>query len=146
MAKGYEVSNLERGTVGGARNDRLFEVLASGRRRATLEYLRETDTPVSFAELTAEIAHRERQSPSVDLDREKWADVETALAHAHLPILDDARFVQYDEDEESVTLGEQADLAWPHLEAIEGEDDADDWTGNLANGGAEPGGELSDDE
>lgn len=129
MAKGYEVSNLERESVGEARNDELFEVLASGRRRATLEYLREADTPVSFAELTAEIAHRERESDHVDLDSEKWADVETALAHAHLPVLDDARFVLYDEDAETVALGGRASVAWPHLDALES-DDATDWTGN----------------
>lgn len=125
MAKGRDARQLESEPPGRSREDALFNVLSAGRRRAVLSYLRAADTPVEFSALATEIAHRESQSEGVNVDREKWTDVRTALAHAHLPIMDDAGVVAYDEEAELVDLGENASLVWPQLDAID-EDDAEE--------------------
>lgn len=101
--------------------DRLFEVLSNYRRRLALRHLREADGPVALEELATELAHRESGSEPPSLRREKWEDVTAALAHVHLPQMDDVDVVDYDETADEIAVGKNAELAWELLDALGGE-------------------------
>lgn len=101
--------------------DRLFDVLSNYRRRLALRHLREVDGPVSLDELATELAHLESGSDPPSLRREKWEDVTAALAHVHLPQMDDVNVVDYDEAADEIAVGENAELAWELLDALHGE-------------------------
>lgn len=99
--------------------DGIFDVLAATRRRNVLRYLRETGGPISFDELAAEVVHAEREASDVALDQEKWEDVAVALGHLHLPVMDDANVIEYDEAAETIDVGDRSALAWTQLDAME---------------------------
>lgn len=79
----------------------IFVLLAKRHRRQLLEILRESDTPLQTAELADRIADRDLETPTAD-DR---ASVRVALYHHHLPRLEDADVVVYDETEETIRPG-----------------------------------------
>lgn len=102
--------------------DGVFEALTSARRRAALAHLREEDCQVSLETLTTEIARSEQEADGPTLRRETWNDVAAALAHAHLPKLADEGLVEYDEEAETIALGERAELALAQLDAMRSEE------------------------
>lgn len=104
---------------GSDRYDDIFEVLSATRRRNVLRYLREEGGPVSFEELASEIASIEREIDHAALGQEKWEDVTVALAHVHLPLMDGADVLEYDEQAETIDVDDRSALAWRQLEAME---------------------------
>lgn len=90
----------------------IFVLLAKRRRRQLLEILRESDTPLTTVELANRIADRDLETPAAE-DR---TAVRVVLYHHHLPRLDDADVVVYDEDEETVRPGVNFDTVVDVLE------------------------------
>lgn len=84
--------------------DSVLSLLSAGRRRTILYHLRDRDAdgPVSLDELVRGVQARERaasnrpSSASTD-------EIRLALAHTHLPRLDEAGIVAYDADERVLT-------------------------------------------
>lgn len=99
--------------------DEVFASLAVARRRAVLEYLREADPPVEVGELASHVAERERQGERASLQREKWEEADTALELCHLPAMDDAGLVAFDEERRAVANGEWTETAWEVLDALD---------------------------
>lgn len=79
----------------------VFVLLANRRRRLALRVLRESATPLAQGELADRIAEREYEEPTVN-DRRS---IYLSLYHNHVPRLDDAGVVVYDETEGTVAPG-----------------------------------------
>lgn len=79
----------------------VFVLLTNRRRRALLEVVRESSTPLSTTRIAERIGERECTDPS-DEDRRA---IYLSLYHHHLPRLDEADVVVYDADEGTVTPG-----------------------------------------
>lgn len=93
---------------GGADFVDVIDSLADERRATVLTVLEGRSGPTPRWALAREVAEREAtDEPS----REDVDEALTALHHVHLPKLDDAGFVEYDRDEETVTY-----LGHPELE------------------------------
>lgn len=101
--------------VGDEYDDALFDVLSDSRRRFTLLYLEEAETPLSVAELTTELQAWEADNCP---DGQRGPDrdtVEISLVHSHLPKMDERRVVDYDPARRTVSLAEHADAAQSYL-------------------------------
>lgn len=105
-------------TVGGDRQNELFEVLAHPRRRFVLQYLQTTDTPLLVDKMATELVARDGHRTVSPRSSDGKKAVEMSLAHSHLPKLDDTGFVQYDATRGTVALAERADEVWTHLESM----------------------------
>lgn len=90
--------------------DPVFRALADNQRRLALSHLREHQrlTLPDLAELVAEEVHQEDVSV---LSAETVRDVYLLLYHEHVPVLEDAALVRYEQEEDSVTQTEHAPAA-----------------------------------
>lgn len=79
----------------------IFVLLAKRHRRHLLRILRESDTPLLTIELANRVGERAYDSPSAK-DRRA---VYLALYHNHIPQLEEADVVAYDESEGTVQPG-----------------------------------------
>lgn len=82
----------------------IFEVFAHRRRRYALRGLRMHDTPMALADLADEVAIRENEAPITEISPESVKRVYLSLYHTHIPKLEDAGFVRYDQEQDSVAL------------------------------------------
>jgi len=80
--------------------DDLFDILANANRRFVLAHLSQRETPPSLGPLAAALA-----ADSDDLSHE---DARIALHHVHLPKLEEAGLVEYDD---TVELTDEADAS-----------------------------------
>ncbi|WP_247731179.1 DUF7344 domain-containing protein [Halovivax limisalsi] len=78
--------------------DRLYDVLANQRRRFALYYLKRHPEGVTLGELTERVAAWEDGCTPEDVSSEQRKRVYTALQQSHLPSLEEASIVTYDED------------------------------------------------
>ncbi|WP_222919983.1 helix-turn-helix domain-containing protein [Natrinema sp. SYSU A 869] len=87
--------------------NRTLEVLRSPRRRAVCAALATRRGTISVSDLAAAVVAREEGDGTrlIDVTKDEWTAVATALAHEHLPALSDAGLVEYDE------TGKQAAIA-----------------------------------
>ncbi|WP_254862946.1 DUF7344 domain-containing protein [Halovivax gelatinilyticus] len=77
--------------------DKLFKVLGNRRRRHVLHYLEWVDRPVRLDELAERIAAWENGTSIEGIGSAERKRVYTALQQFHLPKLDDAELIAYDE-------------------------------------------------
>lgn len=87
---------------------RLHRVLANSRRRHVLDVLGESDSPVTLADLAADLASRESDETA---DRERIERVQISLYHNHVPKLDDVGIVEFDATERTVSLDDSEEIA-----------------------------------
>lgn len=94
--------------------DTAFELFGNQRRRCVVQRLQEAGEPMQLSELEAEIAGIEIGTAAdvSDVDAER---VRISLYHVHLPKLADAGLVEYDAEEEVVSLTERAEQFEPYL-------------------------------
>lgn len=66
---------------------------------------------------------------NVTLDEEEIRDIQIAMAHTHLPKLEDYGFIEWDTDENVIRRGPQFEEIKPLLELIQNQADEfpDDW-------------------
>lgn len=91
--------------------DSVLSILSVGRRRTILYHLRDRDAdgPISLNQLVERVQRRENAAPNRESSLSA-AEVRIALAHNHLPKLDEAGIVEYDADEHLVTYNENPAL------------------------------------
>lgn len=73
-------------------------LLSKRRRRLLLWILHESSTPLSINELVGRIAEREYEDPTVNQQRE----ISLSLYHDHIPRLEKADVVVYNEDDGTI--------------------------------------------
>jgi hypothetical protein len=84
--------------------DVTFDLLSNPRRRYILSYLHRVDGPVTLQDLAAEVAAWETDTPVDDLSRQERKRVYVSIYQTHVPKLDDAGVVEWDEDAGTVEL------------------------------------------
>jgi len=106
--------------------DDLFELLKNPRRRAVLRFLESTDGNATLSELAEHIAAQENDIEVQQLNAYQRKRVYVALYQCHLPKMDDADIVDYDQDRGDIELREEADQLLTYLDS---DDDAEtDWS------------------
>ncbi|MFB6122930.1 MAG: hypothetical protein ABEJ78_05675 [Haloferacaceae archaeon] len=98
--------------------DVIFSMLSNQRRRYVLRYLREDPGPVRIRDLSEQIAAWENDVDVADLDYRQRKRVYTSLHQTHLPKLDDAGIVEYDQDRGTIELADRAAELDIYLEVV----------------------------
>lgn len=88
----------------------VFETLAHRRRRLVLSCLQEHRRS-SLADLAEVVAEAEANARVDELSAESVRDVYLSLYHRHLPTLEDASLVEYDQDRDVVAAADGLDDA-----------------------------------
>ncbi|WP_255171674.1 DUF7344 domain-containing protein [Natrononativus amylolyticus] len=96
--------------------DVIFELLKNRRRREVLQYLLEAEETVTLGELAEQIAAWENDTDVNALNSDQRKRVYVALYQTHLPKMDDAGIVEYDQDRGLITLADNADLLMMYLD------------------------------
>ncbi|WP_254768542.1 DUF7344 domain-containing protein [Salinilacihabitans rarus] len=96
--------------------DVIFELLKNRRRREVLEYLLEAEGTVTLGELAEQIAAWENDTSVSALSSDQRKRVYVALYQTHLPKMDDAGIVDYDQDRGLIELSDNADLLLMYLD------------------------------
>ena len=87
--------------------DELFRILSSSRRRYIIYFLHEEGESVSLNDLATRIAAEENDRPVDEVTDSERQRVYISLYQTHLPKLEEADIIRYDEDERMVTLSEE---------------------------------------
>lgn len=88
--------------------DTVYELLANHRRRYALSCLNEHANPMSLADLADEVAVRENGTSTTEVSDETIKDIYISLYHVHIPKLEEANVVRYDQEEDTVALSKEA--------------------------------------
>jgi hypothetical protein len=87
--------------------DVVFDILSSTRRRYVLYYLK-TEGPMELTELAEHVAAQENDTEIEDLTKQQRKRVYVSLYQTHVPKLEDAGFVSYDQETGEVELRPKA--------------------------------------
>ncbi len=109
-------SVTEEGDTDRLSKDVIFELLKNRRRRQVLAYLLENEATVTLGELAERIAAWENDTEVAALSSDQRKRVYVALYQTHLPKMDDAGIVDYDQDRGLITLADNADLLVMYLD------------------------------
>lgn len=109
--------------AGSLSEDMAFTLLSNPRRRFVISYLSHHGSPVGIHELAEQIAAWETGTPVEELTREDRKKAYISLYQTHIPKLEDAGIVTYDEDERLVALTGAADEVTRYMT----DESDDDW-------------------
>ncbi|MDS0300441.1 helix-turn-helix domain-containing protein [Halogeometricum sp. S1BR25-6] len=87
--------------------DELFRILSNSRRRYIIYYLHEAGDEMSLKQLAARIAAVENGTSVEDVTDEERQRVYISLYQTHLPKLEEAGIVSYDDEERIVALTDE---------------------------------------
>lgn len=93
-----------------------FDVLRNSRRRNAITCLRERDEEMSVTELTTCVAAKEYDVAPEELSSEQYKRVYTGLYQCHLDRADELGVVEFDSDDNTVRLRDEAARLDPFLE------------------------------
>lgn len=85
--------------------DMVFQALADGRRRHAITCLQKHHT-VSLADLAEFVAEKEQGADRAEISDEQVRDIYLSLYHTHLPKLEAAQFVHYEQQHDMVVRTE----------------------------------------
>jgi hypothetical protein len=88
--------------------DTVFDILSNPRRRYVLYYLRREGGPVQLTSLAEHVAAWENETDVDSLDDQQRKRVYVSLYQTHVPKLADSGIVEYDKDQGSVALADEA--------------------------------------
>ncbi|KYH25597.1 hypothetical protein HAPAU_22720 [Halalkalicoccus paucihalophilus] len=93
-----------------------FEILYNPRRRATLQFLHRRDRPCSMEQLVEHIAATENDVPIEGLTNQQRRRVYVSLYQTHLPMLDEAGAIEYDQKAQRIAPGPATTELLPYLD------------------------------
>lgn len=99
--------------------DITFEILKNSRRRTVLEYLRDEEDTVTIGELAEHIAAIENDTTVQQLNAQQRKRVYIGLYQCHLPKMDDANVVDFNQDRGLVTITETAEPLFDYLDTVD---------------------------
>ncbi|MEF8937844.1 MAG: hypothetical protein V5A32_07810 [Halovenus sp.] len=102
--------------------DECFDLLSNHRRRYVLHYLQQNGDTATLSDLAEQIAAWENGIEITDLTYDQRKRVYTSLQQVHLPRMDDAHVIEFDDREGSIEIGPAADNLDIYLEIVEGGD------------------------
>ena len=98
--------------------DRLFRALAAEERRLALVVLCEHHT-LSLPDLAESVIEYQRGRAVVDISAEDVKECYLELYHRHVPVLEEADLVEYEQERDLVRITERGDAAADGLERWE---------------------------
>lgn len=101
--------------------DVVFDLLSNERRRRVLRYLRDESGSTTLGDLAEHIASIENDKPEDALSSAERKRVYICLYQCHLPRMDDAGVVDFDENRKTVDAGERLAQVTDYLPGEEGE-------------------------
>lgn len=101
-------------------HDECFDLLSNHRRRYTLHYLQQNSSSAGLGPLAEQIAAWENETSVEDLSYDQRKRVYTSLQQVHLPRMDDAGVVEFDDREGVVEIGPAAEDLDIYLEVVQG--------------------------
>jgi len=108
--------------------DELFHVLQNERRRAVLRYLDGREEVVRMRDVAEQIAAWEYDTTVALLDSDERQRVYISLYQSHLPKLDDAGIVEYDQARGNVRLTECGQAVADFMSSTGAAEERFDWT------------------
>jgi hypothetical protein len=106
----------------GLSDDEIFDVLQNERRRYVLQYLRENGGPVSLGDLASHVAAAEYECEYDEVTSAQRKRVYTTLQQSHLPRMDKAGIVSFDDENGVIETTAQTEDLTVYLEIVpEGE-------------------------
>lgn len=90
----------------------VYDLLASERRRHTLNQLAKADERVTVAELADHVAAAEHNCAPNEVTKEQHKRASVSLVQSHLPRFDEAGVVIYDAEYGTVSRGPQFEYLW----------------------------------
>jgi hypothetical protein len=102
--------------------DECFELLSNHRRRYVLHYLKQNGESATLGDLAEQIAAWENDIGIEDLTYDQRKRVYTSLQQVHLPRMDDALVVEFDDRSGAVKVGPAAENLDIYIDAVEGRD------------------------
>lgn len=102
--------------------DMVFDVLKNRRRRYALHYLKQQEGSVKLSDLAEQVAAWENDTTVENISAAERKRVYTALYQSHLPKLDDAGIVDYNQNRGLVELTEKAAELDVYLELVSKDD------------------------
>ena len=102
--------------------DMVFDVLKNRRRRYALHFLKQQEGSVKLSDLAEQVAAWENDSTVNTISAAERKRVYTALYQSHLPKLDDAGIVNYNQNRGIVELTEKAAELDVYLELVSKDD------------------------
>lgn len=105
---GPRADTTERTTEESPSLDLVFGILKNGRRRRVIKYLRDTDGEVTLSDLAEHIAAIENDTTPAQLTSSQRKRVYVGLYQCHLPKMDDAGVIEYNQARGLVERTEQA--------------------------------------
>ncbi|MFC3476430.1 DUF7344 domain-containing protein [Halobacterium litoreum] len=104
--------------------DVTFEILKNRRRRLVLEYLRETEDTITIGELAEHIAAIENDTTVQQLNAQQRKRVYIGLYQCHLPKMDDAGVVDFNQDRGRIDPGPNVEPLYEYLN-VDAEEEED---------------------
>lgn len=103
-------------------HDECFDLLSNHRRRYALHYLQQNGSAATLGELSEHVAAWENETAVDDLSYDERKRVYTSLQQVHLPRMDEADVVRFDDREGVIEIGPAADDLDVYLEIVQGRD------------------------
>lgn len=129
MASGTDTGRMISGTgiEGDAQalsKDDVFEVFSNQRRRLVFDYLHRQDErgPVDISEISTHVAAAELETAPERINYDERKNVHTALRQFHLPKMDAADIVEFDNRTGDITLTEEGEELDVYLETVSGDE------------------------
>jgi len=95
--------------------DEIFELLKNNRRREILYYLEESDGSAAIKELARNIAAREHDVSTSAVTDKQYKRVYVALVQTHVPKLEEVGVIDFDEDDQTMSLQRKGQHLYSHL-------------------------------
>ena len=96
--------------------DRIFGILKNGRRRRVLKYLQDEDGEVTLSDLAEHIAAIENDTTVARLTSSERKRVYVGLYQCHLPKMDDAGAIEYNQSRGLIRRTDKADYFEEYLD------------------------------
>lgn len=97
----------------------IFDLLSNHRRRYTIHYCKREECPVTLSDLAEQVAAWEQDKDICEITSAERKRVYTSLQQTHLPTLDDAGMIHYENGE--IELTERADDLDVYLDVVPGD-------------------------
>jgi hypothetical protein len=113
-----------RGDAQALSKDDVFEVFSNQRRRLVFDYLHRQDenNTVDISEISTHVASAELETPPERIKYDERKNVHTALHQFHLPKMDAAGIVEFDDRSGDITLTEEGKELDVYLETVSGDE------------------------
>lgn len=95
--------------------DLLFELLKNNRRRETLRYLRNNGNETTLSDVAEHIAALENDTTVKAITSSQRKRVYVGLYQCHLPKMDDASVIDFDQNRGTISIGPNAEQLDPYL-------------------------------